>query len=83
MESSRQTRSASARRKEKEKENLEDDQEINKKNNQLLNLLKEYEEDDLQDEYMWGVFLKDFKDWEMSDFSNCPSGKLERLRQLL
>jgi hypothetical protein len=32
---------------------------------------------------MWGVFLKDFKDWEMSDFENCPSGKLERLRQLL
>ena len=31
------------------------DAEDNKKNDQLLNLLKEYEEDDLQDEYMWGV----------------------------
>jgi hypothetical protein len=92
MESSRQTRSASTRRKEKEKENLETPQEKGThdtdKRTTLTNYatarLAEYEEStNLQDADMWETFQDDFGKWLSDNFNMCSRAKLEILKELL
>ena len=92
MESSRQTRSASTRRKEKEKENPETPQEkgnydIDRRTtltNYATARLAEYEESpNLQDADMWETFQDDFGKWSSDDFHTCAQAKLESLKELL
>ena len=92
MESSRQTRSASTRRKEKEKENPETAQEKSThdtdKRTTLTNYvtarLTEYEEsNNLQDANMWETYQDDYGKWSSDDFSTCARAKLESLKELL
>ena len=92
MESSRQTRSASTRRKEKEKENPETPQEkgnhdIDRRTtltNYATAQLAEYEESpNLQDADMWETFQDDFGKWSSDDFHTCARAKLESLKELL
>ena len=92
MESSRQTRSASTRRKEKEKENPETSQEkgnhdIDRRTtltNYATARLAEYEESpNLQDADMWETFQDDFGKWSSDDFNTCARVKLESLKELL
>ena len=92
MESFRQTRFASTRRKEKEKENPETPQEkgthdTDKRTiltNYVTARLTEYEEsNNLQDADMWETYQDDFGKWSSDDFSMCSRAKLESLKELL
>ena len=42
-----------------------------------------YQEEDLQDEMLWAEFRDNFRDWTITDFNECPSITLRKLRQLL
>jgi hypothetical protein len=86
----RETRSASQRRKEKEnpetpqEKSTHDTDKRTTLSNYVTARLSEYEEsNNLQDADMWETYQDDFGKWSSDDFSTCARAKLESLKELL